>query len=81
MTDNNKATPRTAASGRFDVLREPEPGAGSWVHRWIGEDFPHLRGDGAATCLCKPYYVQPGDTRSLDEIADDIEEEEANAQS
>jgi len=68
---------RTAASGRLDVLREPEPGAGSWVHRWMGDDFAHKHGDGASKCLCRPYYVPPDDPRTLDEIADDIEEDEA----
>jgi hypothetical protein len=43
----------------------------------MGDEFKHIRGDNAANCLCKPYYVPPGDTRTLDEIADDIEEEEA----
>jgi hypothetical protein len=67
---------RDDASGRLAVLRHPEPGAGSWVHRWMGDDFPHIRGDGNQNCMCKPYYVHPGDSRSLDEIADDMEEDE-----
>jgi len=67
---------KTAASGRFDVHRLPEPGAGSWVHRWLGKDFVHLRGDNVASCLCKPYFISPDDKRTLDEIADDLEEEE-----
>jgi hypothetical protein len=69
---------KTAASGRFAVLRKPDPGAGSWVHRWMGDNFPHLYEDEIGSCLCKPYYVHPEDTRSLDEIADDMEEEETN---
>jgi hypothetical protein len=42
----------------------------------MGDDFEHVRGDECHRCTCKPYYVPPDDTRSLDEIADDIEEED-----
>jgi hypothetical protein len=68
------------ASGRFTILFPREPGAAAWVHRWLGDEFPHTRGDSSPTCPCRPYYVPAGDTRSLDEIADDMEEEEGNQQ-
>jgi hypothetical protein len=69
------------ASGRFDVFRPREPGAPAWVHRWMGDDFPHTRGENSRTCQCRPHYIAADDKRSLDEIADDIEDdEESNLQ-
>ena len=66
----------TGAPSRLRCTRPRPKGAAVYIHRWMGDAFPHEHDLGDRLCQCQPHYFAPGDRRSMEEIMDDLDDVE-----